>query len=150
MAYGKGYYDRCCCNACKTSCGQLTFAIVQIFLIIFSGISANFVGLILDIVLTVWLISSYKKRDDKYGESGVNTARGAFIYSTVLCVLSVIGQIALFIICLVTWYVSDELAIIFLSVCVTTTVRIWQTIVSFWFYASLRDDFHARKAAGMK
>ena len=147
MGYGKGYYDRCCCNACKTSCGQLTFAIVQTILVITSGIFGNFVGLILDIGLVIWLFTSYKRRDDDHGIKGVNTAKGAFIYSTVLCVLSAIGQLALFIICLVSWYITDELAFVFLSVCWGTTIRIWQTIVAFWFYASLRDDYYARQAA---
>ena len=51
MGYGDGYYDKCCCRMCKTSCGQFTFGIVYVIMIILTGVAMNWLSLVLEIFL---------------------------------------------------------------------------------------------------
>ena len=62
----------------------------------------------LDAVLVAWLIRSYTLRDDDHGLKGVNTAKGAFIYSTVVCGLMFLGQIILFAVVMASGYYVEE------------------------------------------
>ena len=125
MGYGDGYYDKCCCRMCKTSCGQVTFGIVFVIMIIMTGVTQNWLSLVLDIGLVIYLFTSYKRRDDDYGIKGVNTAKGCFIYSLVLCILTALGQIIIAIVVIASYYVEEEIALVFMALCWGTTLRVW-------------------------
>ena len=123
MAYGKGYYDNCCC-CCSIGCGPCTCSVFFALGIISAMSLGNFYGGGLDFILVIWLTISFCKRDDKYGMSGVNTAKGAFIFSLILAILSFIGQVALFSI-IISERVEEETFIMFTNLGAMMCWRVW-------------------------
>ncbi len=150
MGYGNGYYDKCCCDNCKTSCGQRCCAIWFIILILGAGLSFAFPFVVFDIILVVFLFISYGKRDDDHGPARVSTAKCVFTYSVVLCVFNAIAQFVTYGMIMSNYYINVNLNNSFSFLAGSLFWRVWQTVIAYWFYASLRDDEEARRMAGLR
>ena len=146
MGFDKGYYDTCCCCKCSTASGHLAFGIITLLLSalgVLAAISSGEYTAVWYLVLGILTLVNYCKRDDSHGKGRVSFALCVYIYSIITFFIDY-GIYFAIQVALQNYFIGNEEVRIFYAItCVMSIylpLRLWQSIVCFWFYASLRDD----------